>query len=237
MNPLAELTHLSLKYFPLFSLFLLAGSLLVRFSVKRPAAVAPPSLEALPAQMQPQQAPFVSELALVFGLLGIVLLHVVSALYVVAPRLFPPLLLGFWELVFLSAWVGLVFGALEKVLLRAKAWRAGDRAQARPASYYALLALTGLSGIGMAVSCRWSSTWLGSAWKSWFVAAVDFGPDAAAAPGVLFAMPLAAPTCLLLVVCCCVVWPASGLSVGEVFPFRSVLKRLRQGEATTSSGA
>ena len=226
MNPLAELTQLTLLYFPLFALFVLAGAFLVRFALGKEASV--------PAV---QQNP-VGEVALAFGWLGIVLLHGVSMAYAAAPRLFPPVLLGLWESLFLAAWAGLTFGALVHACARAKAWRAGNAAQARPATYYALLALTGLSGMGMSVCCRWSATWLWPAWKSWLLAWVDFsGALDAAASGLLFAMPLAVPVCLLLLVCCGVVGPASGLSLGEIFPFRSVLKRLRQGAATTSSGA
>jgi hypothetical protein len=176
-----------------------------------------------------------SDVALTFGGLGVVLLHLLAVLYALAPRLFPPILLGVWELIFLSAWSGLLFGALGNAFSRIKAWRAGDAAQARPASYYALLALTGLSGMGMAVSARWTTTWLWPAWKSWLVSLPGFA--AASDMSLLVGMPLAVPACLLLVVLCCVVWPASGLSFGEVFPFYSVLKRLRQGAATTSSGA
>ncbi|MCL2626189.1 MAG: hypothetical protein FWD46_05180 [Cystobacterineae bacterium] len=221
---MSSLVELTLVYFPLFALFVLAGSLLLRFALGKPQAFKQtPSV---------QQCHIASDAALAFGWLGIVLLHVVSGLYVVVPGLFPPILLGFWELIFLSAWAGLAFGALGKALLRAKAWRAGDATQARPASYFALLALTGLSGMGMAICCRWSTTWLWSAWKSWLVSLLDFSGT-----GLLFAMPLAVPVCLVLVVFCCVVWPASGLSLGEVFPFRSLMKRLRQNAVTTSSGA
>jgi hypothetical protein len=227
MNPLPELTQLTLAYFPLFALFVLAGAFLLRFA-----------LDKTQTQAQEGQQCYVSDVALSFGWLGIVLLHLVAAAYAVVPRLFPPVLLGFWELIFLSAWVGLTYGASVNAFSRMKAWRAGDATQARPASYYALLALTGLSGRGMAVSCRWTATWLWPAWKSWVVSLLGFSTASdAASPGLLFAMPLAAPACLLLMVSCCVVWPASGLSLGEVFPFRSVLKRLRQSAATTSSGA
>jgi len=222
MNPLAELTRLTLSYFPLFALFILAGAFLVRFASGKPS------------QSPEPQRDVVSDVALTFGFLGIVLLHGVALLYAVAPRLFPPVLLGFWEMIFLTAWTGLVFGALGNAFARLKAWRAGDKTQARPTSYYALLALTGLSGMGMVISCRWSTTWLWPAWKSWLLS-LSAAPDAV--PGLLFAMPLAAPVCLLLVVLCCAVGPASGLSLGEVFPFRSVLKRLQRGAATTSSGA
>ncbi|MCL2177965.1 MAG: hypothetical protein FWC28_07470 [Proteobacteria bacterium] len=229
MNPLAELTRLTLIYFPLFALFILAGSLFLRFSQGK--AQIPMRV----STAKPCPCHIARDSALVFGLLGVVLLHVVCVLYALLPGLFPPLLLGFWELVFLAAWAGLTFGALGNALSRGKAWRAGDATQVRPASYYALLALTGLSGMGMAVCCRWTTTWLWPAWKSWLVSALSF--STADMPGLLFAMPLAAPACLLLVVVCCVVWPASGLSFDEVFPFRSLMKRLRQNTASTSSGA
>jgi len=229
MNPLAELTRLALVYFPLFALFVLAGSFVLRFALKPQEPVQAPQV--------PEGQRYASDVALTFGLLGIVLLHVVAVLYALVPRLFPPLLLGFWELLFLSAWTGLTFGACANVFSRMQAWRAGEATQARPAAFYALLALTGLSGMGMAVSCRWTSTWLWPAWKSWLSALLDVSPAVDAAPGLLFSMPLAVPVCLLLMVSCCVVWPASGLSGCEVFPFRSVLNRLRPGAATTSSGA
>jgi len=221
MNPLSELTRLALTYFPLFALFVLAGSLLLRFA-----------LDKVPAKAQAEQHSDVADIALTFGLLGIVLLHAVAAMYALAPSLFPPLLLGLWELLFLSAWAGLTFGASVKAFSRTQAWRAGEATQARPASYYALLALTGLSGMGMAISCRWTTTWLWQAWSSWAAVFSD-----TAEPGLLFVMPMAVPMCLLLLISCCVLWPASGLRWCEVFPFHSVFSRLRQGAATTSLGA
>jgi len=224
MNPLAELTQLALLYFPLFALFVLAGAFLLRLAVLKTQE-----------QARSQEPCYASDVALTFGVLGIVLLHGVAVLYAIAPRLFPPVLLGFLEAVFLSAWVGLTFGASMNAFSRVKAWLSGEATQARPASYYVLLAVTGLAGIGMAVSCRWTTTWLWPAWKSWLAALLGF--SAASDAGLLFAMPLAVPACLLLLISCCVLWPASGLSLDEVFPFRSVLKRLRQGAATTSSGA
>jgi nitrate reductase gamma subunit len=215
-------TAVVFTYVPYFAVFAFLGARMYRWGILR-GQLAPRAADASPA----------IEAALVLGVATLVVGHLTTA---VAPGAMRALVSDVDRVAVIET-IGLIgallfsAGVAARLVARVRAHRGGLAGQRAPIAVLALLLAACLSGVYLTVAYRWITVWYAYIFVPYTRSLVVLEPTTDA----IVASPWALKQHTLLFLALVAAWPASGLPLSEIFPLRTVARRLL--DATGPTGA